>query len=56
MARHEPSFDRLVTFGALISAAQRAAKGHHRTVEVADFLLHLEPEVLALERECHDAR
>lgn len=51
MARPEPDFERVASFGLLVAAARRAAQGHRRSPEVADFLLELEPEVLALERE-----
>ncbi len=51
MTRHEPDFDRVASFGALVAAARRAARGHRSSAEVADFLLKLEPEVLQLERE-----
>jgi RNA-directed DNA polymerase len=49
--RHEPEFANVASFGALVAAAKRAAGGHRRSPEVADFLLELEPEVLLLERE-----
>ena len=51
MTRPEPAFDRIASFHALVTAARRAAKGHASSPEVARFLLELEPEVLALERE-----
>jgi len=51
MAKDEPEFERVASFGALVAAARRAARGHRRSPDVADFLLDLEPEVLQLERE-----
>lgn len=51
MAGNEPDFDRVASFGALIAAANRAARGHQGSPDVADFMLEIEPEVLALERE-----
>ncbi len=51
MARYEPTFARMATFPVLVEAARRASRSHRRTREVASFLLDLEPEVLALERE-----
>ncbi|MBI5543531.1 MAG: hypothetical protein HY901_06550 [Deltaproteobacteria bacterium] len=35
--------ERVASFGALVAAARRAACGHQRTRDVADFLLALEP-------------
>ena len=51
MTRLEPDFERVASFGALVAAARRAARGHRSSPEVADFLFKLEPEVLQLERE-----
>ena len=51
MTRYEPDFDRVASFGALVAAARRAARGHRSSPEVADFLFQLEPQVLQLESE-----
>lgn len=51
MPRDEPRFARVASFGPLVGAARRAARGHAGSREVGEFLLDLEPEVLALERE-----
>ena len=51
MTRHEPDFERVASFGALVAAARRAARGHRGSADVADFLWNVEPEVLQLERE-----
>ena len=51
MARIEPSFGRVASFPALVRAAKEAARGHRRSPEVADFLLEVEANCLALERE-----
>ena len=44
-------FPRIASFEALEAAAQRAARGKRRKPGVAAFLVHLETEVLRLERE-----
>lgn len=54
MAKHEPCFERIACFPALVAAAERAARQHRRSPEVAGFLLELEPGVLQLERELRD--
>ncbi len=41
----------MASFGPLVRAAERAARGHRRAREVAQFLSDIEPEVLALEDE-----
>ena len=51
MPRCEPSFSRVASFLALVRAARVAARGHRRSPEVADFLLEVEVNALALERE-----
>ena len=47
-------FERVVRFESLCEAAHRAARGLWRRRSVAAFLLDLEPEVLALQRELLD--
>ncbi len=54
MARLEPGFARVASFPALVGAARVAARGHRRSPEVADFLLEVEGNCLALERELRD--
>ncbi len=56
MARPEPSFDRVASFPALVTAAGVASRGHRRSPEVVDFLLEVEQRCLALERELNDRR
>jgi hypothetical protein len=51
MKRAGNLFEGVVDFGALGAAARRAARRKRLTREAAHFLLELEPEVLALERE-----
>ncbi len=48
--------ERIATFPNLVAAARRAARGKRQRPEVAAFLLHLEPEVLTLERQILDDR
>jgi len=48
---HEPRFDEVACFRALVRAAAVAARGHRRSPEVADFLLEVERNALALQRE-----
>ena len=47
-------FERIVRFETLCQAAHQAARGLWRRRSVASFLLDLEPEVLALQRELLD--
>lgn len=47
-------FDDATSFASLCEAAHRAAKGKRMNVEAAAFLLELESEVLALQRELRD--
>ena len=54
MVIQEPSFARVASFPALVRAAQDASRGHRRSPEVADFLLEVEVNCLALERELLD--
>ena len=49
-------FDRIALFGALHSAALRAAKGKRSKPGVAAFLANLETEILQLERELRNSR
>ena len=49
-------FERIVRFESLCQAAHLAARGLWRRRSVASFLLDLEPEVLALQRELLDGR
>ena len=49
--RHNDLFPQIANFGALLDAAQRAARGRRRKPGVAAFLSRLEPELLQLERE-----
>jgi len=51
MKRAGHLFAQVVAFDALCAAARRAARGLWRNRSVAAFLLDLEPEVLALQRE-----
>jgi len=51
MAPVDPSFARVASFSTLVAAAREAARGHRRSAEVADFLLEVEGNCLALERE-----
>jgi len=51
MGSAEPTFERVANFAALVAAANRAARGHRRSLEVAEFMLNLEPEVFRIERE-----
>lgn len=51
MPGDEPSFGRVARFESLVVAAKRAARGHRRSPKVAEFLIELETNVLALERE-----
>lgn len=44
-------FEDVADFGALCSAARRAARGKGRTQSAAAFIFHLETEVLKLQRE-----
>ena len=54
MKRHGHLFERAVSFEALIAAAKRAARGKAKTLAVDRFFLHLEREVLQLQRELLD--
>ena len=49
-----PAFDDVASFGALYRAAERAARGHKKSPEVAAFLLEREPQICALLRELHE--
>ncbi len=46
-------FDEFTSFASLITAARRAARGHASSREVASFLVDIESQVLALQRELH---
>lgn len=54
MRRAGDLFERIASFGALLAAAARAARGKRRKRPVARFLVDLEPELLGLERELLD--
>ena len=53
-SRTAPAFDDVASFGALCAAAERAARGHKKSPEVAAFLLEREPQVCGLLRELHE--
>ena len=50
-AKRRDLFDRIASFGALHTAALRAARGKRSKPGVAAFLANLEPEILRLERD-----
>ena len=54
--RGAPRFDRVASFDALLAAARRAARGHGRGVGCCVFMLDLDAEILALERDLRTRR
>ncbi|MBM3464621.1 MAG: RNA-dependent DNA polymerase [Armatimonadetes bacterium] len=54
MKRHDDLFEGLVAFDNLLACARRAALGKRHRPEVSDFLVRLEANVLALQRELQD--
>lgn len=56
MRRAGNLFERVVAFDALCASARRAAKGKRLSRDASRFLLDLEPQVLAIQRELLDGR
>ena len=51
MKRHGYLFEQMIDYHALLAAAHRARRGKRDRLEVARFIFHLEPNLLALQQE-----
>ena len=51
MKRHGHLFEQVIDYHALLAAAHRARRGKRERTEVARFIFHLEPNLLALQEE-----